>query len=408
MAPCSSDVLASVKRITVSLALSLLLTSWAFAADPLEIGVPIPVTGPYAADGKVMERGIRLAIDQLNSEGGVLGRPLTARVFDIGDLTPDKLQAAASELIDRRNVAVLINGYGGMGPDIPAFCPHAQPYLNNNATTPVVDLAEKMGCKNIFMASDVDQSYGRQLFEQMLHMGYDFPGKRIAILHGPYDWEVGSTEGIRQAAEAAGWQVTLNEEVPYGTTQWAGAFAKLRAGKPDLVIVEILDPAPLSTFLDQMRKAPLKGSILYAGYTLSTPAMTGLVAKGGLDGLLGMTLSAQQPNAKGDAFVAKWRAAYGEDPPFSIASQVYDEVMLWADAVKRAGTATDYPAVIKALGTSDFVGLTGTIKFNSRFYVTAGDATQPPQLLQAQGGKMKALMIGSRKAADFVKPVWLN
>jgi branched-chain amino acid transport system substrate-binding protein len=366
------------------------------------------VTGPYASDGKVMERGIRLAIDQLNSEGGVMGQPLSARVFDIGDLTPDKLQAAATELLDRRNVAVLVNGYGGMGPDIPAFCGHAQPYLNNNATSAVVELTKKMGCKNIFMASDVDSSYGRQVFEQLLHMGYNFPGKRIAVLHGPYDWEVGSTDAIRLAAQAAGWQVTMNEEVPYGSNGWAGTWSKLRSGKPDLVVLEILDPASVVTFLAQMRKYPLKGPLVYVGYTLSTPAVGELVAKGGLDGLLGMTLSAQRANDKGAAFAARWRAAYGEDPPLSIAAQVYDEVMLWADAVKRAGSATNYPAVIHALEHSDYQGVTGTIKFNDRYYVTAGDATQPPQLLQVQDGKMKTLMIGSQKVTEFIRPAWLN
>ena len=108
------------------------------------------------------------------------------------------------------------------------------------------------------------------------------------------------------------------------------------------------------------------------------------------------------------AFAARWRAAYGEDPPLSIAAQVYDEVMLWADAVKRTGSATNYAAVSQALQHSDYKGVTGTIKFNSQYYVQASDATQPPQLLQAQSGKMKQLMIGSRTVAAFVKPAWLN
>jgi ABC-type branched-subunit amino acid transport system substrate-binding protein len=295
-----------------------------------------------------------------------------------------------------------------MGPDIPAFCPRPQPYLNNNATTPVVTLMDNLGCKNVFMASDVDASYGKQVFQQILLMGYDFPGKRLAVLHGPYDWEIGNTEGMREAAQSKGWQVVLNEEVPYGTNQWAGTLSKLRGSNPDLVVIEMLDPVPVSTFLDQLRKSPLHGSLIYAGYALSTPALTDLVAQGGLDGVLGMTLSAQRPDNKGAAFIAKWHTAYGEDPPFSIAAQVYDEVMLWADAVKRAGSATDYLAVDKALGQSDYAGITGTIKFNSHFYVTADDATQPPQLLQVQGGKVKPLMVGSQKTGDFVKPAWLN
>ena len=63
-----------------------------------------------------MEKGLQLAIEELNSNGGLLGKQLELFVFDIGDLTPDKLQAAATSLVEKENVDVLINGYGGMGP----------------------------------------------------------------------------------------------------------------------------------------------------------------------------------------------------------------------------------------------------------------------------------------------------
>ena len=130
-------------------------------AETITIGAPIPITGPYSSDGEVMDKGERLAIDELNAQGGLLGQKLEYSVFDIGDLTPDKLQAAATDLVERKKVQVLINGYGGMGPDIPAFCPYPIPYINNDATSNVVELMEKMKCKSIFMGSDVDINYGR-------------------------------------------------------------------------------------------------------------------------------------------------------------------------------------------------------------------------------------------------------
>ena len=394
---------------TQALALTLGLSTLSIqAAETLEIGLPIPVTGPYAVDGRVMEQGARLAIDTLNANGGVLGQQVSARVFDIGDLTPDKLQAAATELVERRKVAALINGYGGMGPDIPAFCAHEQPYLNNNATSAVVEMAQRQKCDNIFMAADVDQNYGKQVFSQLASMGYEFAGKKIAVLYGPYDWEVGFTGGIRESAEADGWKVALNEEVPYGTSQWAGTLNKLRMLKPDLIVLDMLDPSSVATFLDQFRKNPLKDSVVFAGYSLSTPALSLLVAQGGLDGVLGMTLSAQRPGEVGEAFSKAWQQAYGDQAPLSIGAQVYDEVMVWADAVKRAGSATDYKAVKQALKASDYAGVTGRLSFNEQYYITGGDDTQPVQLLQAQNGQVVPLMIGSQKVSEFVKPAWLK
>lgn len=405
MKPCSHFLRIPKTVAALSLSLACALVQ---AAEGVEIGLPIPITGPYAVDGKVMEQGALLAVEHINAAGGLLGQPLSARIFDIGDLTPDKLQAAAAELIERRQVTALINGYGGMGPDIPAFCKHPQPYLNNNATTYVVEMAERMGCDNIFMAADVERSYGRQVFTQLQALGHEFKGKRVAVLYGPYDWEVGFTGGIREAAEAAGWKVTLNEEVPYGTSQWAGTLNKLRMQKPDLVVLDMLDPASVATFLEQMRRQPLKGSLVFAGYSLATPALADVVAKGGLDGVLGMTLSAQRPGTEGEAFDAAWQKAYGQPAPLSIAAQVYDEVMAWAAAVGRAGSATDYAAVKRELAAAAHVGVTGTLSFNAQRFVPSSDATQPVQLLQAQGGAVKPVMVGSQMVNPFVVPAWLQ
>lgn len=378
----------------------------AIAGETLEIGAPIPLTGPYASDGKVMEQGIRLAVKHLNERGGVDGKQVSVRVFDIGDLTPDKLQAAASELVDRHRVSALINGYGGMGPDIPAFCPAKVPYLNNNATSQVVALTTKMGCTNIFMAADVDEAYGKQTFAQLNKMGHAFAGKNVAILHGPYDWEVNFTKGVSAAAEADGWSIVLNEEVQYNMTQWSGIFLKLQSAKPDLIVVETLDPTSVITFLEQFKKTPLPNAVVYAGYALSTTALTDIVKQGGLDGVLGMTLSAQMQDDKGKAFEKVWEAEYKEPPPMSIAAQVYDEVMLWAEAAKLAKDANAYDKVNKELEGITYPGITGTIRFNAERYVSAGNDTQPSQLLQAQNGTIRALMVGTEKVSDFATPSW--
>lgn len=386
------------------------LGSSAIAEQPprIEIGAPIPITGPYAADGQVMQQAIELAVDQLNAAGGVNGSEVGVRVFDIGDLTPDKLQAAASELLDRQGVSVLINGYGGMGPDIPAFCNRDQPYLNNNATSAVVDLTMRLGCTNIFMAADVDQSYGRATFEQIMALGLDFSEQRVAILHGPYDWEVGFTDSVEHEATSVGWSVVLKEEVPYDTTQWSATMQKLRMGQPDLIIFESLDPVSASTFLEQFRRAPINGAAVYAGYLMSTPALESMIAAGDLNGVLGMTLSAHRPGEEGEAFADLWRAKFDEEPPFSIAAQVFDEVKLWADAATRAGDATDFARVKEELANSSFEGLTGVLTFNEQFFVPVGDATQPSQLVQVIDGSVVRLMVGSEKVGEFVPPAWME
>ena len=50
------------------------------------------------------------------------------------------------------------------------------------------------------MGSDVDINYGRITFQQLMSLGYEFPNKKLAIIAGPYDWEINTTKGARDIA----------------------------------------------------------------------------------------------------------------------------------------------------------------------------------------------------------------
>lgn len=377
------------------------------AAQELVVGAPIPITGPFASDGQAMQQAIDLAVEKINADGGLLGLPLRVEVFDIGDLTPDKLVAAGTSLVNQAGAAVLINGYGGMGPDIPAFCAYPVPYINNNATSNVVPLRNDMGCSNIFMGSDVDLSYARQTFAQLNALGHDFPNKTIAIFHGPYDWELNSAEGFRQAAAEAGWTVVIDQEIAYDNRVWQGALSEIRAQAPDLVVFEILDTAGTATFIDQFLLDPPGPSILYAGYIASTPAIAEIAAKGGAEGVIAMTVSAQLPGPEGDAFSAAWAAKYGALPPWSVGAAIYDEVNMWAAAVRAAGSADDFAAVTEELRSLNYRGIAGTYSFNDQNFVPVGDDTVPSHLLQVQDGALVPLMVGTQAAGSFVRPAWM-
>lgn len=378
------------------------------SAEVVRVGAPIPVTGPFSSDGLAMEKGLKLAIAELNNNGGLLGNKLELHVFDIGDLTPDKLQAAATSLVERDKVDVLINGYGGMGPDIPAFCPYDVPYIHNDATSNVIELRNRMKCSNIFMGSDVDINYAHSLFNSMLTLDHKFPNKKLAVIHGPYDWELNAAAGAKKGAKEHGWDVVMSEEVPYETKQWSGIISKLRDADPAIIYFELLDPAAVNTFIDQFQNNPPKNALLFAGYTVSVPAFGEVVSRGKADGVLGMTVSTQLLNAKGEAFKAAWKNMYNEEPPFSIAAQIYDELMMWANSVKTVGSVKDFAGIQKVLREGTYNGISGKFVFNDEQYITATDDTLPVHLLQVQNSETKQVMIGTKKAASFVTPPWMK
>ena len=72
------------------------------AEEPILIGVPVPLTGPFAPIGVDSQKGVELAVEQINSAGGLLGRPVELVLFDTKDFAPERLMSAANKLVGQR------------------------------------------------------------------------------------------------------------------------------------------------------------------------------------------------------------------------------------------------------------------------------------------------------------------
>ena len=66
----------TARRTMMALVATTFLTAPAFAADPIKIGLSGPFTGGSASMGVSMRDGVRLAVEEINAKGGVLGRPI--------------------------------------------------------------------------------------------------------------------------------------------------------------------------------------------------------------------------------------------------------------------------------------------------------------------------------------------
>ena len=214
--------------------------------------------------------------------------------------------------------------------------------------------------------------------------------------------------GAIAAAEELGWEVVLTEQVDFGISEWGPILSKLHEAQPALIYSEFLDPAGVNALVDQFNTNPVKGALLYVGYTGAVPAFNEVVSRGIADGVMGMTPSAHMPDEKGRAFVKRWREAYDEDPAIGIAAEIYDQVMFWATAVEKVGSVDDYEAIHEELRTMTYDGITGKLTINDRHHITSTDEAAPAQILQVQNSELVTLMIGSNVIADFMKPDWYD
>ncbi len=80
------------------------------SGDPVKVGLVAAITGASALSGEAITRGLTIALEEINAKGGVMGgRPLQLVIRD-DESTPAKGVAAARELIEQENVAIVFGG----------------------------------------------------------------------------------------------------------------------------------------------------------------------------------------------------------------------------------------------------------------------------------------------------------
>jgi branched-chain amino acid transport system substrate-binding protein len=121
-------------QIATAIALASSVTL-AMAADPIKIGVNGPFTGGSSSMGVSMRDGVRLAIDEINKSGGVLGRQLQAVERD-DEAKNERGVQIAQELVNKEKVTAVV-GYINTGVALASqrFFQEAKiPVMNNVAT----------------------------------------------------------------------------------------------------------------------------------------------------------------------------------------------------------------------------------------------------------------------------------
>lgn len=100
-------------RLLVTLAAAPLLFALAGAAsaDSIKIGVDQPLTGAFAASGTYIVNGAKIAAEEINAKGGVLGSPIELVVED-NKSNPTEAASVAEKLIDRDHVPVILGAWG--------------------------------------------------------------------------------------------------------------------------------------------------------------------------------------------------------------------------------------------------------------------------------------------------------
>jgi branched-chain amino acid transport system substrate-binding protein len=379
------------------------------------IGLLAPLTGTVAADGTLMKNGAELAVHQLNNNGGVDGYKFKLKIDDVGQQTTDAVASAARDMIGGPGVKAVITGYASTTNfEINTFAQAGMPYLiaGNSAQTRGIVAKNPSKYPTIWSLSPSYDAYGTvpiQLVQQLAASGKFHPRNHKAFVitsNNPYSTTI--SNGLIKTLTSSGWTISANETVPFGPIyDWGTILAKVRAANPDLIINTDYQPGNEASFLKQFLQNPTK-SLIFLQYGPAVPQflqLTGKSSTGVLyDNLTQPILSNRWPTAVHE--LAAYSNAYHSDPG-AYGTFVYDEVMVYADALRKVGNPDDKAAIGRALGATKKDVSFGVLQFDPATHLAKQSNTLVPlQLYQLQNGKRVQLYPPGFQNGPFVLPPW--
>jgi ABC-type branched-subunit amino acid transport system substrate-binding protein len=403
-APAGTDTTAAAPASTGT------TTGAAPSGEPIKIGAPLPLTGAYAADGEHMKMGLEMAVADLNAAGGLLGRPVELKVFDIEELLPETVAASRDYLIDKEKVDAVVEGYGGYGPDFEAYGANSDvPFIHGSGSVRAADMVKTDPAKygNMFQVFSIEAEYGKRAWEGITQFEdqYVYPNHKIALLHGDLEWDLNYTAAVAAEATKAGWEVVINETFPYGTTDWGSILTKIRAEQPAAIVCSVLSVGDISSFVKQFMENPTP-SLLDISYMLVFKETQEAVGND-LTGVMGYVTSFVTPGGDHDAWKARFKQMFNMDVPLTTPPSTYDSVMLWAEAVKAVGDATRYTEIADYIRTHQYEGLLGVYDFNNPEQTVKPSAAFPIAYAQYLGdGKLAFYGTDPFIFPPYIQPAW--
>jgi branched-chain amino acid transport system substrate-binding protein len=322
------------------------------------IGEVGSMTGPQATFGTSSDRGIQLAVKEVNAAGGIKGKQVQVIALD-DEGKPEEAATAVTRLIASEHVTAVLGEVAStiskfMAPKCQqAKVPMVTPSSTNETVTQIGDY--------IFRACFIDSFQG---YVMAKFARDNLKLSKVAILKDVRnDYSVGLAKVFEANFTKMGGTIVANESFSNGDVDFKAQLTNIKGAQPDGIYVPgyYTDVGLISR---QTREAGLTVPLLGGDGWDSEK----LYEIGG-DALVGSYFSnhysVDDPNPRVQEFVAKFKKEYAGQVPDSLAAQAYDAAGMLFDAMKRAKDLTG-PAIRDALAnTKSFAGVTGDISMDA-------------------------------------------
>ena len=351
------------------------------SSDTIKIGADLEMTGQVAAFGQSQLNGIKLAADEINSAGGVLGKKLDIISADNAS-KKDEATRVATKLITEDKVDVLMGA--AISGDTFAALEVADnkkvPLLTPSATNDNITFDSKKNKLNdwVFRACFTDSFQGKVMA--------DFASKKlnakksVIYTESSSDYSKGLSKAFKDTFEKDGGTIAAEESYQTKDTDFKAVLTRIKTLNPDVIWVPGYYDE-VGKIVKQAREMGITAPMM-GGDGWDAPQLVEIAGKDALNNtFISNHYTSEDPDPKVKKFVDAFKAKYGSVPD-AMAVLGYDATYMMADAIKRAG-AVDKEKIKTALAdTKDFEGVTGKIALDKNH-----DPVKAAAVLEFKDGK---------------------
>ena len=316
---------------------------WAQGAKPIKLGLTCDASGQYGNSGQDDLLGMRLAIDEFNAKGGVLGRKIEFITTDT-ETNPATATRVAERFIAQEQCAFLLGAvHSGVANAITQVAAKSGTvFINTNSSAPS-EAGEN--CARIKFVWDGN---GTNFSKAAVRTAVNSIGKRWLLLTNDYVWGHTTSASTKALVEAAGGQIMDNLLVPQNTRDFTSYLLKIQQSKPDVVATAI-GGDDIKALRGQVTDLKLEDKTAWINNQQDWPDIWG--APESLFGVFGTTWYHKLKLPGVDDFVKRWQTAYPKSPipvPGNVSYNGYTATRELLRAIERAGS-TNNVKVIKQL-----------------------------------------------------------
>lgn len=333
------------------------------ATETVRVALIAPFTGLGSILGDFIKKGVDLAVEDINSKGGIDGRKLEVLTYD-DQANPSTAMNVVRKVISDKVVAIFGPNMSSAVLGVHTLAKQAKIPMLVGATSPNLDFSRTNNPFLFRLRANDEARVSAIVTFAIEKLGVKKPG----ILYGTTDYCTAALAVAEREFNNRGIEVAAKEQIKEGDKDASGQLLKLKNANFDCLIGFTHEPEAAVAIMQARQlqlDVPIMGFSAWGSsvvVNLAKEAMVGVYAALGFD--------ENDPSAAVADFVKAYKERYNGESPADPAQAYYDGMYILAGAI-RAAKSTHGPDLVKALEAVEIHGVQGMLKTDANHNFTS-------------------------------------